>query len=429
MDNTKYSKFPIISESMARYFGLGAFALCVVIQICYIISFWGMPPLSDCYTHFELADYCRQHGEWYPAQKDIYHIYILAPTLINYYLVQLRLFGSFDFNSIINLLMACVITYEIWYIGLKTFNRKTAWLAVGIWSLLYSTWTSVVPAATELPFLVLALGGVCLCYRRSWWAVILAGVFIALANTIRPLVVIFVPWAIAVMYVNRYNVMRYLTAALAALAVVVLVGTMVYAKIGYFVAQSSTGGLNLGLTANSAATGNNVVFYANPENEMYIDDFDERTFAEKDSIWKARAIEWIKENPGRYTKLYFFKLAALYSHDTGFDGYLYKNSMGYSSAKVQGLSYWPIFFKKVAKSIWYYLVLIGATVAIIVRRRDLLSMKGMVLTVTILGTAATALFSVMTRYHYPLMFPIVLWCGYGLTFLQKKRKATAKPAD
>ncbi len=411
----------LITDKGARIFGLSAFCLCVLIQIGYIIAFWGMPPLSDCGTHYMLANYVVQHGEWYPAQKDIYHVYILAPTLINYYALQLRIFGSLDYNSLINLIIATVITYQIWILGVKVFGKRTAWLAVGCWSLLYSTWTSVVPAATELPFLVCALGGVCLCLKRQWWAVILAGIALSLANTVRPLVIVFIPLAIALMYKSRYNVWRYITSAVAFIAVMMIVGMAVYAKIGYFVPQSTTGGLNLALSANSRSTGNYAAYYNDPENEMYIEDMDKRTFAEKDSIWKARSIQWIKQNPGRYAELYLFKIIGLYSHDTVFDGSLYEDVIGFSQAQYRGVSYSSIFAKKILKSLWYYLMLIACLATVIARRRELWSMKGMVLSVTVLGTAATCLFSTMTRYHYPLLFPVILWAAYGISLLSKRR--------
>lgn len=410
----------LISDRAAKNFGLAAFTICLLIQVAYIIAWWGTPPLSDCGTHFMLADYCVQHGEWYPAQKDIYHVYILAPTLINYYALQLRMFGSLDYNSLINLVIACVITYEIWLLTLKLFSRRTAWLAVGVWSLLYSTWTSVVPAATELPFLVLALGGVCLSFSRKWVAVVLAGIAIALANTVRPLVVVFIPLAVAIMYKSHYSLMRYVTAGLACAATVLIVGMAVYAKIGYFVPQSSTGGLNLALTANSSATGNYAAYYNDPENEMYIEDMQHRTFAEKDSIWKARSIEWIKEHPGRYARLYLKKLAGMYSHDAVFEGYLYEDAIGYSASVARGISYRDIMLQKMSKSVWYYCVLAMCLATLVSRRRELLGMKGMVLSVTVLGTAVTALFSTMTRYHYPLMFPVVIWAAYGISLLRKR---------
>ena len=50
-------------------------------------------------------------------------------------------------------------------------------------------------------------------------------------------------------------------------------------------------------------------------NIAYIPNRFSRTFAEKDSVYKARAIEWIKEHPFRYAALYLEKVGRLWSGD------------------------------------------------------------------------------------------------------------------
>ena len=51
---------------------------------------------------------------------------------------------------------------------------------------------------------------------------------------------------------------------------------------------------------------------------------------------------------------------------------------------------------------------------IIKNRNDLVSDKGYVVLILLLGTMITCVLSVTPRYHYPFMFAIVIWAAYAL---------------
>lgn len=170
------------------------FAVCCLIQIILIIVFWDVKQTSDPEVYIKLAEDCHSAGEWYPQAKDLYSIYYVAPGLINFFILQLKLFGTVQVNMIFNLLMAVGISYFIFKIAEYYFTRKTAFVALALWSMMYSTWMSVLAAQTEVPFLFLTLAAFYIAlYKDRWYWFLLAGILLSFANWIRPLVIVFLP--------------------------------------------------------------------------------------------------------------------------------------------------------------------------------------------------------------------------------------------
>ena len=70
--------------------------------------------------------------------EHLYYSYLWAPGLINFFILQLKLFGTVNFNMVFNLLMNLGIVYEIYWLAKRFFSTRTALLSVIFYNLLYS---------------------------------------------------------------------------------------------------------------------------------------------------------------------------------------------------------------------------------------------------------------------------------------------------
>lgn len=418
-----------MNDNRLRRFAIGMSIVWIIVQIVMIAYFFNTEQRSDQGAYMAIARDCFENGEWYPMQKHVYSSYIWAPGLINYFILQLKIFGTLKLNMVFNLLMNVGILYEVYYLARRFFSVQTAYISVIVFCLLYSNYFVVLPAGTEIPFLFLSLTAFCLCLNtgRKVGLLVLAGVLFAVANWIRPLVIIFVPVAVLYMIVNRYRWQHYVSLLLPIVCIISIIGISTKNKIGYFNYQSTTSGVNLIMTANDAAYGGVAVYVVDDTtNIAYIKDAEKLTFVERDSIWRSRAVQWIKENPVRYAKLYCMKLGGLYIEDSwpdrpilGGDGFVGQAASGNTS---DSALYKRIFYM-FSRSLVYYIIGICFLYALIVRRKEIFTPKGWVLLVLLLGTLSTCLLAVSPRYHYPFLFAIIIWGAYGIeTFFDRKRK-------
>jgi hypothetical protein len=344
--------------------------------------------------------------------------------------LQLHLFGTLKANLFSNLFMNIAIVAEIYYLGNRFFSKKTAQLAVIIWCFLYSNMMVVVPAGTEIPFLFLALTAFCLCLHPKILFLSIAGLLFTLANWIRPLAVIFLAGAIIYMLWKKYAPVHYLSLLLPLFLLVFLIGKTAERRTGYFIYQSTTSGINLIMTANDKAYGGVAASLGNDSTStVFIDDREGLTCFQKDSIWKDRSIRWIKEHPARYGMLYVRKLAGLYVEDSWSDRPILGGDGFVDSYVVAGTVGKSTFIARAVqmglKSLTYYFALIAFCYAVItsLRRKMLLSGKGILLFILLAGTLITCIFSVSPRYHYPYLFVVILFAAAGVeTFLTRRRK-------
>lgn len=401
--------------------------LWILSQIAIIIYFWAAPQGSDQGAYIKTAFLCFEQDEWYPMQQHIYSYYIWAQGLINFLILQLHLFDTVNLNPIFNMFMNIGILYEVYYLSERFFSKRTAYIAVVAYCLLYSNVMVVLPAGTEVPFLFLTLTAFCLCLSGNIKALFLAGVLFALANWIRPLVVLFLPAVLIYLFYKKSQWSKYIALILPLVLITYSIGSVTEKKIGYFVFQSTTSGVNLIMTANDKAYGGVATSLASDTTStVHIKDIENYTFVQRDSIWKARSLEWIKENPLQYTKLFGLKLGGLFIEDSWADRPILGGS-GFIDQAAHGKKSRANFIKKIAgmaaKSLIYYVIGFLFLYSLYTNRRDVVSLKGLILLILLLGVGATCLFSVSPRYHYPFLFVIVIWAAYGVDqYLLRKQK-------
>ena len=400
--------------------------LCVAIQIFLIVSFGDYKQLSDYGEYITLAQDCIARGNWYPDSANMHDSYIFAPGLINYFILQMKLFGTMSVNLWLNLILNLGIIYFVYSISNKLFNKTTAYISVIVYSLLYSTWWVVIPAGTEVPFLFLSLLGLwAVVNQKNIGYLFLAGVAFGLANWIRPLVVIFLITALVMMYMNKVKISKYISLAVGFVLVLSFIGAASYKSANRVILQSSTSGVNLAYTSNDKAYGGVASsLLSDSTNLCYIKNANSYTYAQKDSIWKARSIEWIKDHPVKFAGLYAIKIPGLFAEDTWPDRAVLPGA-GFIDKFAHGQISLPEFIGRVlllvSKSIVFYIICIVFLIGLWTKRKEILSSKGVILIPVILGIAITCIFSVSPRYHYPFLFAMVIWAAYAFEcYLRKK---------
>jgi uncharacterized membrane protein YhaH (DUF805 family) len=402
--------------------------LWIVAQIVVITVFWGKPQYSDSAHYLGLALKSFENDSWYPSATNLHDGYIFAPGLVNYLILQLKLFGTFDLNAIFNLVMNIGIAMEVFLIGKNFFGKKTAMIAIVFWCTMYSNLMIVAPAITEILFLFLALSGLCLSLHPKCWTLFLAGIILVLANWVRPLAIFFLLSVLLYMLLKKYKWYYFATLFAAIFASVFTIGALTERRIGNFIYQSTTSGVNLIMTSNDKAYGGVASNLSSDSTSLvYIKDAEEYTFLEKDSIWKHRAIGWIKKHPAKYAMLYVKKVPGLYVEDSWSDRFSIDGKGGFVSnyaiaGKVSKNNFITEMTWRALKSLIYYLVLLVFCYSIFVHRKKWLSSKGILLFLIVITTLGTCVFSVSPRYHYPMMFAIVLIAAYGAEYFIEKCK-------
>lgn len=396
----------------------------VVIQLILLFVFFNHPQHSDQITHLRLAMGAYNEGMMYPTMTNLYDSFIVAPGLINFLVLQLRIFGTVSYNGFFQMIMNVIMLWEVFYIANKLFSKTTGYIAIIVYCLTYSNYMGILVYGTEIPFLFLALSGVCLCLTEKWYYVLCAASCFSLSNTIRPLVILFVIVVFVYYIYCKVNWKLYVFLIVPFLLINYGYGKFNEARIGYFVNQSTTGGTNLLQTAHDRADGTTAkgsIIMFDPNSKYAYSNNKDKTVFEKDIMWRQAGIEWIKNNPTKYFMMFFKKIPYLYADDAWPERLVFDSGFSKSLDKVASVDKKnEMIILLLVKNIFYYIMLALFVFSLFVNRKDILSVKGTLLLLLILGTGATVLFPVMPRYHYPFMFVIMIWSAYGVEYLLKK---------
>ena len=309
-----------------------------------------------------------------------------------------------------------------------------AYIAVILYYLLPTNIFAPIHLLTELPYLFLTLTAFSLSFHKRWLPIVAAGCLLAIAHTFRPLEFVFLAVSILCYLIERRRLSSYLFLVLPYVAILWAVGQHNKAQTGYFVTSSTTGGFNLIMTANDHAMARpEFSIFDDSANIAFVPNREKLSFAKKDSIYKARALEWIRQHPGKYTALYVEKICRLWAGDT------------WSIPKLSKWDDWdyirtlpdpgnlPLIRRciQAVEGLPYYVMMLFFFASLIWNRRAIFSKKGLFLLIVLLGTAGTCLFTVEPRFHYPYLFAVVIWATYGITtkFIVRKNVLEATHAS
>ncbi len=387
------SRIPISPPPPIRGVAAVIVLLWLVSQLVAVVLCWDLPAYSDSAAYRQLALESEPAG-WYPLTRHLHsENYIFNPGYVNFLILYLKVFGTFCGIGIVNICLNCILLWAIYDITARLAIRKASYLAVIFFCILPSNILVSAVTMSDLFFATLIYAAISL-FRRNPWAILVAGLLAGMANYVRPIALLFVVSMLLYAIVKRYRVVNLLLFFGGMLAVTALVGLTNSRMTGETFVSGSTAGVNLIMGANPDADGsyNDEVF--TPGHIGYIGQ-DGCSVFQKDSIWKSRAVEWIKENPAEYAGRAPVKLARLWLGDSYHD-------------LVLSPQRWPSWLKALT-SLPYYFVCIMAFVGLWRRRREILGVWGIYL-LPVLGVSAMhmLLYGGM-RYHYPFIPVIILF--------------------
>lgn len=398
----------------------------VILQIILLVIYWNHPEVPDARSYCRQALESVQEGTMYPSLRNVNDLYIHAPGFVNLLALEYHFFGTFKVNYILNLFLNIAILWEIHYLGCKIFNRRVANIAVLIYCLILSNLFVPLHSLSDHPSYFLMLSGLCLALSKKWYYLVLAGICYAVAYTFRPVVLAFVICSVVYLLVNRSKVTAYIYLLIPYISLLVGIGTYNKARIGYYVNTSSLGGYGLAHAANpETASYANVSAFSHQNNYVaYIENRQIISFAKKDSIWKARSIQWIKDNPQRFFSLSIPRLIRSYSADWwSLEDVVvvndYDNAMK-SPNPDHALKMRRV--KQFVESIPYYCMILLFIISLFINRRKIISERGVILIITALAFGYSMVSIAELRFHYTFIFVIVLWAAYGVETLLEKRR-------
>jgi len=393
--------------------------LWVIAQVVHAAVYWGEPQYGDAMIYQRLAHECYDAGSWYPMAQQLYaEPYLFNPGYVNLLILCLHVVGSLTYMPLVNLALNIALLCICMHVVGALCNRKVAmWFAI-LYCILSSNVTIVSPTLSELWFSVCLYGSIALVCKR-WPVLILSGMLMVYANYIRPISALFMlPILLYVIY-QRYS-WRYYAAYFAGMVVMVAGIVGFNDRInGNPVMSASTMGVNLIMGANDHATGT-VTDVFGPGQPGYIENAETLTVFEKDSIWKARALEWISENPGKYLGSMPIKLARLWWADSYTDLPLKGTSMSDTSAVSSG----DVVRHALHVGVWsigYWLVWTLALIGLFRLRRQLFGYWGIFFIPVILASLMHMVMYGGMRYHYPYMPVLLMYAAIGIVMLRNRR--------
>lgn len=365
----------------------------LVAQIVVVTIYWDLPAYSDSAAYRRLALESSDAG-WYPLINHLYsENYIFNPGYVNFLVLYLRVFGSFTGIGIVNICLNALLLWAVYDIVRKLATQKAAYVAVIFFCLLPSNVLIAAVTMSDLFFAALMYIAISL-FRRNPWTMLAAGLLTGLANYVRPVAILFIVPLVLYAVVRKFGIKPVAVFFTGMLTITALIGMINRQMTNELFVSGSTAGVNLIMSATDDGGGsyNDAVF---EEGKAGFLGNGRYSVFEKDSIWKSRAIEWIKCNPGRYAANAPLKLARLWLGDSYHDLVLTQQR-------------W-VGWLKALTSVPYYILCILAMIGLWRRRRELFGLWGIYL-IPLLGACAMhmLLYGGM-RYHYPYIPIIILF--------------------
>lgn len=408
--------FNEIRESKLAMAAACTACLWVIMQCVLLLIAHNHPQDPDSTEYVTRALFAYNNGVLYPSVHNLYDMFTHAPGVVNFYMIVYAIFGTFKAIMLINVIMNIIILYEIYYIAKFFFTKKVSYIAVIIYCTIVTTWFVPLHYLSDHPAFFLFITGFCFTLQKKWYFVTLGAVCYALSYTIRPTVLAYIVASLVFFIANKRSWKYYLCLLVPYFGILYGIGKYFEHEIGIYTNTSHISGYGMVHSANDETwAGPNMGFF-HPGNSGYIENHEKLTFAEKDSIWKEKAIQWVINNPKRYALLApqrFFRSFAC--DDWSTNDIFTKDAYGQAIKSDNASRALTILrIKQALISSPYYLMLILFLISLCKNRRDIFTQKGIILIISLLYIGTTFLFEGEHRAHYAFLFPMVIWAAYGV---------------
>lgn len=415
-----------LSRCANKAFNLGlltkaVFLLWVIAQLIIVLTlpdhFLQLPDARNSYIPNSLWHW--QHNTFYPTSHNLYDIYIQSLGYVNFLVLVLHSFGSFKAVMLINILMNIGVVACIYHIGSFFFNKNVGFYAVMLYCLLLSNTFVPIYIMSDLPSLFFSLLGFTLALRNKWYAVFLGGLLLGICHTIRPYEIAFVIALIVFFLMNKRKWVVYILLLLPYVSVIHAAGLYSEKQTKTYVTCSTTDGfglLKIALGDGKTDAGNGIV--SDKADPHYIGIPDSLTFAQKDSLWKAKAMPGLKEKGFKYIINFPLRLLNILKFDTFFVPHPLRFFQADTPMEeIRNSSYhklWKV--GMVVNNIVYWIILLLFVIAVFVMRNRILSESGIILLILVVMFCGFAVYIAEERYHYPCISLMSIWAASMLSY-------------
>ena len=413
---------------------LGIVGIFAALQVYLLLHYFNLLEVSgDANLYVNNAIHHAKVGLPYPTAFNNYDCYIQSPGYVNFLALLYAVFGTFRAVLVFKVLFNLAIVTEIYFLANHFFGKKTASISVILYCLMPVNIFASINFYNEIDYMFLALTAFTLCiWGKKYWAFVFAGLLFAYAHTIRPIEVVLILCIFIYFYVKKYCYKPYLLLLVPYILSLSLYGLYCKSQTGYFITTSTVTGHNLIFIANDQSDGgqpHTLKLHYTPGKIGYIPHLNQVHFAKKDSIWKARGINWIKQHPFHYLKSYLHGATLImFRNDSWSISKLspYDDIEDVNKMPDPQKAHWILYARQFGYSLVYYLTLLAFAFSLFVNRRSLLSLKALFVLIPVLTVMGTSLLGTETRYHYPFMFAVIIWGAFGCEKLLEKNNITCK---
>ena len=285
-----------ISENRLVFTLVSVFTL---LQLIILIIF-GYTPYPDSNGYILLAKECLLYGEPYPAAATIHELpFIWNIAAINLVALSLKFFSSITPLLVLYSFMKGASAWLVYKITYRIFDNKTALLALLIYICYPANYGESTSTLSELPFIFFILSAIYL-YQKN--CSITAGIFLAIANSFRPMAFLFL---IVLLIYDHKHILRTVSSYV---LIILLIGSSTYIRTGRFIYQAKTGWMDMMLFSLNNINDE----YPDP---LYIENNDRLDCVQRDSVWRSRSIHLILKHPAGYIASMPYKLIKTFVSD------------------------------------------------------------------------------------------------------------------
>ena len=274
-------------------------ALFTLLQLAVLFVF-GYTPYPDRNGYITLAEECLNHGEPYPVTSLLNdYPFLWNIGAINLTAASLALFHSVKPLLILYSLMKGVTAWLFYTVTKHIYGSCTALIAITLYVLYPANYGEGTSLLSELPFMFLVMTALYLTIVRKW--IFMAGIFLALANWIRPMAIIFL---MALLIYLMFKWQKSLKLIIGYIMMTCIIGFTSQQRTGLFLYQAKTGWMAL----TDFSTGNGA-------DSQKVRDCSSWNVAQKDSVWKSMFFIWLKKHPMEYVSQMPGKFVDTYASD------------------------------------------------------------------------------------------------------------------
>ncbi len=273
-----------------------------------LVIFWHEPFRSDSHYYFKLAEQCIANHSFYPAKIHLYEDYLTAPLYVNVLVVVLSIWNSQIAIGLLNIILNALQLFFVYRISKKLFGEMNARLSVLLYIFYLNTLGMVLMNLTEFLFGTLVLASVYFFYKNSRTSDFIAGLLAAASITVRPMgAALAAAYLIAIGFSKiekQLKIKRAVIIIFSCGLFILAYGEFTQSFFGRFIYTATSGPVNILIGANDNATGtyNTTVFEQGKLG--YMPDAKQKTYIEKEAVWKKEAQRWILSHPIKWISLF-----------------------------------------------------------------------------------------------------------------------------